>query len=65
MAASLAHRPDELKRIRSTLARHRDHGPLFDMPAYARHLEDACREMVRRPRQGLPPDHLGAARQAR
>lgn len=65
MAASLAHRPDELKRIRSTLARHRDHGPLFDMPGYARRLEDACREMVRRSRQGLPPDHLGAARQAR
>ena len=40
-AIALARDRAALARLRETLARRRDTSPLFDTPAYARHLEDA------------------------
>lgn len=57
-AIALARRPAELDALRARLLRNRAAGPVFDMPRYARHLEAAYREMLRRWQQGLAPDHI-------
>jgi protein O-GlcNAc transferase len=42
LALRLARNPDELAGLRERLARNRATTPLYDTPAYARHLEAAC-----------------------
>jgi predicted O-linked N-acetylglucosamine transferase (SPINDLY family) len=61
-AVRLAQRPTELAQIKERLRLNRDTGPLFNMPLYTRTLELAFREMDRRSRAGLPPDHIHVAR---
>jgi predicted O-linked N-acetylglucosamine transferase (SPINDLY family) len=57
-AVRLAREPAALDALRKRLAHQRIRGPVFDMRRYARHLEAAYREMVRRTASGEPPDHL-------
>lgn len=62
-AISLARDPRELARVRDRLMKNREAGPLFDIRGYTRHLEAAYREMHRRCRAGLAPDHFDVARE--
>lgn len=61
IAIRLATNPGDLAQIKAKLGRNRAAGPLFDMPRYTRHLEEAYREMVRRWQLGQAPDHLCVA----
>lgn len=58
LAYELATRPDELSRIRSKLRDERLTCPLFDTPAFTRHLEAAYMKMHERRVRGLPPVHI-------
>jgi len=57
-ALELAINPDRLAAIRERLAANRTTHPLFDTVRYARHVEEAYRQMHERYRAGLPPDHI-------
>lgn len=45
LALRLARQPDELRALREKLSRNRTTAPLFDTPAFARHLEAAYQQM--------------------
>jgi predicted O-linked N-acetylglucosamine transferase (SPINDLY family) len=62
LAVRLAQSPDEMRSLRERLGQAARQGPLRDMAAYTRALEGAYKEMCRRQRAGLPPDHLQVAR---
>lgn len=54
-ALQLARAPAELAALRAKLVRDRATAPLFDTPAFARHLETAYRQMWEIHRAGEPP----------
>jgi len=54
-ARDLARTPVRLRELRDTLERNRATAPLFDVAAYARHLETAYARMWERWRAGEPP----------
>lgn len=58
LAVELAHNPARLEDMRHRLASNRLTTPLFDSHRFARHIEDAYRQMVQRHYADLPPDHL-------
>ena len=55
-ALRLARLPEELARIRATIAANRATSPLFDTGLFTAHLESAYREMAERHRRGQPPE---------
>ena len=61
LALQLAHNPGQLAALRQRLQTQRMTQPLFDAPAYARHLEAAFATMHQRARQGLPPAAFAVA----
>ena len=60
-AIALAGNPAMLAAIRQKIARNRLTAPLFNAGLFARHLEDAYRQMFERLHSGLPPDHIQVA----
>jgi protein O-GlcNAc transferase len=58
LALKLAHAPEELARLRVTLAGNRGTQPLFDTDRFRRHIEAAYTLMVDRHRNGLAPAML-------
>lgn len=58
LAIELAGDPEKLLAIKNKLAANRDTAPLFDTPRFARHLEAAYLEMLRRWQAGLDPEHI-------
>jgi len=58
LAIQLATNPDQLARIKTTLAKNRAAAPLFDTILFARHIEAAYRTMYDRHQAGLAPDHI-------
>jgi protein O-GlcNAc transferase len=54
-AIQLSANPPELTALRQHLVEHRDALPLFDTPAFTRHVEQAYRTMWQRHSEGLPP----------
>jgi len=64
LAIRLANGPEELARLRKTLAFNRLKAPLFDTARYTRHLEMAFAAMARRCRSGQAPDHIDVPRLA-
>lgn len=64
LASELARDPQRLGSLRHRLASHRETLPLFDTPAFCRHLEAAYRKMWEAFRQGQPPQTLAVARTA-
>ncbi|MEO6606850.1 MAG: tetratricopeptide repeat protein [Aestuariivirga sp.] len=58
LAISLARDPQRLAELTKRLRDSRDTSPLFEVPAYTKHLEAAFIAMVERHNQGLPPDHI-------
>jgi predicted O-linked N-acetylglucosamine transferase (SPINDLY family) len=61
LAIELAADRPRLASIKARLERNRLTTPLFDIQAYARHLESAYEEMQRRHSAGLAPDHIEIA----
>lgn len=57
-AIELAQDPARLAALRAKLAGNRLTTPLFDTAQFTRHIEAAYSAMVRRHRDGLPPDHI-------
>jgi protein O-GlcNAc transferase len=55
LALELAHNPEQLRSIKAKLESNRLTTPLFDTTLFARHIEAAYEEMLRRHRAGLPP----------
>ena len=55
LALRLARQPDELRALREKLSRNRATAPLFDTPAFARHLEAAYHRMWSNYLAGNPP----------
>jgi protein O-GlcNAc transferase len=62
MAIGLADNPTRLAGIRERLASNRSTMPLFDCELFARHLEDAYRQMYERYQADLPPEHIDVRR---
>ncbi len=60
-AVILAQNPLMLADIRQKIARNRVAAPLFNARLFARHVEDAYRQMFERHHAGLPPDHIKVA----
>jgi predicted O-linked N-acetylglucosamine transferase (SPINDLY family) len=58
LAIDLAHNPARLRTLRDCLKANRISAPLFDTPAYTRHLEAAYIAMYWRHTADLAPDHL-------
>jgi predicted O-linked N-acetylglucosamine transferase (SPINDLY family) len=58
LALRLARNPAELAELREALSRNRASTPLFDTPAFARHLEAAYRQMWDNYRAGNPPSAI-------
>jgi predicted O-linked N-acetylglucosamine transferase (SPINDLY family) len=58
LAIDLAREPERLRALRDRLKANRNTAPLFDTPAYTRHLEAAYIAMYWRRTAGLAPDHL-------
>ncbi|MDH5263561.1 MAG: tetratricopeptide repeat protein [Betaproteobacteria bacterium] len=56
LARRLAGAPAELAKLRARLAAHRSTHPLFDTPAYTRHLEAAFATMGERHARGAAPE---------
>ena len=61
LAIELALDSERRGELRAQLARNRTSAPLFDTERTTRAIEAAYREMVRRQRAGLAPDHLAIA----
>lgn len=59
LALQLASHPEELAALRRRLQDLRPTMPLFDTPAFTRHLERAYRGMWQRHAEGLPPETFG------
>ena len=57
-AVALAADPVRMSGLRDVLEAGRRSSPLFDTPRFARHIENAYRQMLGRQRAGLPADHL-------
>jgi predicted O-linked N-acetylglucosamine transferase (SPINDLY family) len=58
LAVSLAHSPDRLQSLRLRLQQNLTRTPLFDTPAYTRHLEAGYTAIFECHHAGLPPDHI-------
>ncbi len=61
LAIALAGDPARRAALREKLAKARHASPLFDTPAYTRHLEAAYAAMVERSDAGIAPDHIHIA----
>jgi predicted O-linked N-acetylglucosamine transferase (SPINDLY family) len=61
LAIALARDPARLGVLGQKLAAARTASPLFDTPAYTRHLETAYATMIARHDAGLAPDHIHIA----
>ena len=61
LAVDIATHPGLLRRLRDKLESNRLTTPLFDTEKFTRHLEDAYRQMHRRLRMNLSPDHIRVA----
>lgn len=59
MAIYLATHPDDLQKLRATLAQNKTTHPLFDTKLFTRNLEAILTKMWGRYLGGLPADHLG------
>ena len=57
-AVAIAQCPQMLEDLRQKVARNRLTAPLFNAPLFARHVEDAYRQMFDRHHAGLPADHI-------
>jgi predicted O-linked N-acetylglucosamine transferase (SPINDLY family) len=64
LAVALAHDPQRHAALRTRLHAARSVAPLFDTPAYTRHLEAAYTAIYQRHQAGLPPDHTHCPRRA-
>ena len=64
LAVALAQDPQRHQSLRSRLHAARNTAPLFDTPAYTRHLEAAYIAILDRHHAGLPPDHIHVPRLA-
>jgi predicted O-linked N-acetylglucosamine transferase (SPINDLY family) len=64
LAVTLAQNPQLHQSLRARLEQSRNTAPLFDTPAYTRHLEAAYIAILERHRGGLPPDHIHIPRLA-
>ena len=60
LALQLARNPSQLAALREKMARNRLTAPLFDTKRSTRALEAAFTEMVRRQRNGEPPESFSA-----
>ena len=58
MALLLATQPARLALIREKLMRNRESTRLFDLPRYARHIEEAYRQIHELQTSGSPPHHI-------
>jgi predicted O-linked N-acetylglucosamine transferase (SPINDLY family) len=58
LAIHLAHDTQHYQSLRQRLQHNRLTTPLFDTPAFTRHLEAAYTAMFERHHAGLPPDHI-------
>jgi predicted O-linked N-acetylglucosamine transferase (SPINDLY family) len=58
VAIRLSKKPDELADIRKKLENHRLTTPLFDTPAFAKDLERAYVEIMKRFYAGQSPEHI-------
>jgi len=61
LAIDLAAHPEKLQSLKTKLACNRLTAPLFDTKLYARHLEQAFKQMIARADAGLDPDHIVVA----
>lgn len=61
LCLALARDPKRLEQLRERLALDREQLPLFDTPAYVRHLESAWSQIHTRQLAGLTPTHLTLA----
>jgi protein O-GlcNAc transferase len=59
LALSLARQPQDLQALKDKLRANRDAMPLFDMPAFARKLEQAYRHMWQHWQDNQPPASFG------
>ncbi len=57
-AIDLASQAEKLQKMRQKLTEHRQTVPLFDTPAYVKHLEAAYHQMMARYRENLPLTHI-------
>jgi predicted O-linked N-acetylglucosamine transferase (SPINDLY family) len=58
LAVELASIPGKLDEIRNRLERNRSSAPLFDTPAFVRHIESAYTAMYERYHADQPPEHI-------
>lgn len=61
LAVALARDPQRLHALRRRLEENRATAPLFDTPAFTRHLEAAYEAMAERHHAALPPGHIEIA----
>jgi predicted O-linked N-acetylglucosamine transferase (SPINDLY family) len=64
LAVALAQDPHRHQSLRARLQQSRNTAPLFDSPAYTRHLEAAYTAILDRHHAGLPPGHIHIPRLA-
>lgn len=60
LAIALAADPQQAQQLKARLAANRDSCPLFDTPAFVRHLEYGLSQAHQRQEQGLPPAAIDA-----
>jgi protein O-GlcNAc transferase len=60
LAVALGNDPASLAALKEKLDQNRYSAPLFDAAGFARHIEDAYRQMHNRYRNGEAPDHIAA-----
>jgi len=58
LAIELATNPKKLKAIKDKLAKNLPSAPLYDTPAFTKHLESAYKTMFNKYYEGLEPDHI-------
>ena len=58
LAIELATNPKKLKAIKDKLAKNLPSAPLYDTPAFTKHLESAYKTMYDRYHEGLKPEHI-------
>lgn len=58
LCLSLAHNPEQLAKLRARLGTQQSALPLFDTPAFTRHLEKSFELMLTQHLAGLRPDHI-------
>lgn len=62
LAVELGRSPARLQALKNKLNANRATAPLFDVARFARRIESAYAEMVRRSRVGLAPDHIAVGK---